>query len=218
MEVAKLVLQFVEVLSWPVVVIVAIVLFRGEVKGVFRRLSGAKLPGGVALDFGEAVAEAKELSLRVEARTRPADRPKRPDVPQTEANARMLSLGLQPSPSGLDLTYYEDLARRDPNLALAGVRIELEILGRNLARGFGHAELADSSSMNAVLRGLLREDAIDETQAELAQRVLSICNRAVHGAPVSYSDAVAVINITRVLADDYLDWLGWGFPDEWSRG
>lgn len=135
-------------------------------------------------------------------------------LPLTEANSRLIGLGLQPSPSGLDMARYFDLAQDDPNLALAGLRMEVEILARNLARGF-EIDIRSHESASNVLRALLRHDAISQQQFDLAQTIVKLCNAAVHGRSVSRQEAEAVIDTARVLATDYLSWLSWGFPDGW---
>jgi len=48
----------------------------------------------------------------------------------------MIHLGLIPTLSGLNMSYYRDMAENDPVLSLAGLRIELEVLTRNPAKGF----------------------------------------------------------------------------------
>ena len=103
---------------------------------ILNRLRKAGLPGGVSIDFQEEILEAKQVSKEVQALPAPADRPKRPTIPQTEANARMIALGLKPTSSGLDMSYYREIAQSDPTLALAGLRIEIETLAKNLAIGF----------------------------------------------------------------------------------
>jgi hypothetical protein len=66
----------------------------------------------------------------------------------------MISLGLKPTSSGLDMSDYREIAESDPTLALAGLRIEIEVLAN-------------------------------------------------------------VIGAASVIATDFLDWLRWGFDDNW---
>src|SRR5229473_3507434 len=138
MELARLVLDFTKALVWPLVVVAMALLFRKELVAALTRLREAKLPGGVSLSFEAELTEAKRISAKVKEAPPPdqAKLTQQPPVPRSRANARLLQLGLSPSPSGLDLSYYRALAARDTNLALAGVRIELEIAARNLSKGF----------------------------------------------------------------------------------
>jgi hypothetical protein len=136
-------------------------------------------------------------------------------LPVTEANARMLSLGLQPSPSGLEMSRSFDLAQQDPNLALAGLRMELETLARNLAKGF-KIDVGHHDSAGTLLRRLLDKSAITSDQYGLAQSIVRLCNAALHGTRVSREEAETVIDAAKVLAKDYIEWLSWGFDDGWA--
>jgi|GEM_PF-970230 len=221
MEIAKLILEYVEALAWPVVVVFSVCFFKDAINKVFHRVSKAKLPGGVAIDFSEEIKEAREVSREVkqqQSRKKAAiteSRPDRPSIPHTDANARLISLGLRPSPSGLDMTYYQRLAEQDPNIALAGLRMEVEILARNLARGFD-VSVSERDSAGILIRRLLEGDAVTQEQFELTQVVLRLCNAAVHGIQISRVEAEEVIDLASILASQYLDWLSWGFDVDWT--
>jgi hypothetical protein len=218
-EVAKLVLEFVKALIWPVVVVLMAFTFRREVVAAMARLREAKLPGGVSLSFEAELSEAKRISAKVEEAPPPqrAQLAERSPLPRSRANERLLQLGLAPSPSGLDLAYYRTLSQRDTNLALAGVRIELEIAARNLASGF-KVEVNPRESASALFSSLRAAGAVDADQTELAHRVLRLCNLAVHGQKVSTQQALEIIGMAQVLLDDYVSWLGWGFELPWAEG
>jgi hypothetical protein len=130
MELAKLVLEYVKALAWPVAALLIALIFRREIRAILARIRKAALPGGVSIDFEEQILETKALATRIEDTLPATTRPQTAVLPLTEANSRMLSLGLKPTPSGLDLNYYRSIAAQDPTLALAGLRIELEILIR----------------------------------------------------------------------------------------
>ncbi|MBX9652037.1 hypothetical protein K2Y11_00315 [bacterium] len=213
MEMARLVLEYIQALVWPTVAMTSVILFREPLKLILHRLKGAGLPGGISLDFDQEVRVVTRLSTEVanapkEERTEPKS-----ELPLTEANARMLSLGLQPSPSGLDMDRYADLAQQDPNIALAGLRMELDILTRNLAKGF-KVEIRDNESASRLLRRLFDYGAISKEQSDLASKIIQLCNAAVHGTLVSKTDAKGVIDAARTLTKEYLDWLSWGFKDD----
>jgi hypothetical protein len=118
MEVTKLILEFVKALAWPVTALTLALLFRAPLSMILNRLRKAGLPGGVSVDFQEQIQEAKQISKEVGALPPPADRPKRPTIPQTEANARMVALGLKPTSSGLDMSYYREIAASAPAVDL----------------------------------------------------------------------------------------------------
>lgn len=214
MDIARLILEYVQALAWPAVAVFGLLLFRQPLVAILHRLKGAGLPGGVSLNFEQEVRDAQSLSREVAKAPRKEHDRSTPMLPVTEANARMLSLGLQPSPSGLDMSRYSELAQQDPNVALAGLRMEVEILARNLAKGF-KIDFASRDSAGALLRRLIDGGAITTDQYGLAQQIVRLCNAAIHGTRVSREEAEGVIDAARVLAKDYLEWLSWGFDDGW---
>ena len=215
MEVARLVLEFTQALVWPLVALVAIFIFRKPIVAILHRLKGADLPGGVSLNFEQEIRDARELSREVQSEKPPKGKMAAPSIPLTEANARMISLGLQPSPSGLDTNQYRSLAEQDPNLALAGLRMEFEIQARNLAKGFNVPTVAHDSA-GTLFRKLHDHHAITNQQFQLAQKIIRLCNAALHGTILSREEAESVIDIAKVLADQYVAWLSWGFNDGWQ--
>jgi len=215
MEIARLALDYLRALVWPAVTLILGFVFRSELKALIARVRHADLPGGFALDMPQEISAAQELSIRVEGTPAPPQHKQSPSIPLTEANARMIQVGLRPSPSGLDMQYYRNLAMQDPNLALAGLRIEIDILARNLAKGFG-VSVHDSDTGTRLLRKLREAGSITAEQLQLALKVMQLCNAAVHGVPVSQEQAESVIDIASVLAEQFLAWLSWGFSDGWK--
>lgn len=215
MDIARLVLDFIDTLVWPAVVITGLLLFKKPFTTVILRLKGAGLPGGVTLNFEQELRDAQSLSRDVAKAPSKEPKPGVPTIAVTQANARLISLDLQPSPSGLDMAKYSELARQDPNIALAGLRMEIEILARNLAKGF-KIDFDSRDSAGALLGKLQSNGAITEDQYYLAQKIVRLCNAAIHGTRVSQEDAEAVIDTAKVLAKDYLLWLSWGFDDNWK--
>jgi hypothetical protein len=65
-----------------------------------------------------------------------------------------------------------------------------------------------------MFRKLLEADAISSLQFQLLQKVVQLCNAAVHGQQVTKEQANSVIELTEFLADDYIKWLSWGFPGQ----
>jgi hypothetical protein len=215
MELAKLILEFVKALVWPTTALVLALVFRAPLEAILSRLRKAGLPGGVSIDFQEQIQEAKQLSEKVEALPSPPDRPKPPAIPLTEANARMISVGLRPTASGLDMGYYREIAQDDPTLALAGLRIELEVIANNIAAGFKLAP-RKNESLSSLLSRLKAHNAITSDQLQLTRKILSICNQTIHGRTATRDEAEEVIDAASVLTQQYLNWLSWGFPDDWK--
>ena len=217
METTKLILDFVESLIWPSVLIFSLYFFRRELRLLFKRLASVKV-GDNSIDFfQEELDKAQELSADVQSNPEVSEENRHriesaPKLLLTEANAQMLKHGLRPSPSGLELSYYRTIAERDPALALAGLRIELEIIGQNLAMGFD-VDVPPRASVSRVFSELAKSGAVSNKQFNLVQSISRLANSAVHGAPISQDDADAVIDTANVLRDQYLAWLSWGFEE-----
>src|ERR1035437_7597300 len=170
MEIARLVLDYVRTLVWPATLVTVIVLFRVDLIALLARLRKAALPGGVTLDFQEEVEAAESLSAEVR-KEQSAQEERRAPLPLNQLNERLLSLKLQPSPSGLDFGFYRTLAKQDPNLALAGLRMELETMARNLAAGF-NVPLNAREGLGRLLPRLLEAGAITAQQAKLGESIV----------------------------------------------
>lgn len=215
MDTANVILEYLRVLIWPTIILSIFLIFKRHLVILLDRIYHAELPGGVAVDLTRKIEETKELSTLVRKAEAPPNKNRGPAIPLTEANARLLQLGFRASPSGLDVSYYRNLAEEDPNVALAGLRIEVDILARNLAKGFNF-EIAERDSGARLVRRLYDEGAITLEQMRLTLRVLQVCNAAVHGSSVSYENAISVIDSAGILFDQYLSWLSWGFKDDWT--
>jgi hypothetical protein len=214
MEIAQLILEYIKVLIWPIFAIVCVVMFRRSIFALIPRLKNAELPGGVKFDFQEAIEQAQQLKKEILSAPKSTDAQPKEGKPiqLTEANARMISLGLQPSPSGLDLGYYRALIEQDPNIGLAGLRMELEVLGRNLAKGFDIPLSSRDGSAMSIFRKLLDNGAITNLQFQLLKKIIELCNAAIHGGRVTKDQADSILDTMKFLADDYIRWLSWGFP------
>ena len=213
MAIAQVVLEYIKILIWPLSVFIFVIIFRIPLIEFLRKVRHADLPGGLSLDLQENILEAKELSQKVQKEYHQQDDTQKPSIPLTEANARIIQLGLMPSPSGLDMNYYRALANQDPTLALAGLRIEIEILAKNLAKGF-KVTIRTNDSGHILLRKLADSGAITQNQFRLAERVLQLCNIAIHGQFVSLEQTDKILEISDILAEQYISWLSWGFSDK----
>ncbi len=76
---------------------------------------------------------------------------------------------------------FETVASIDPNLALAGLRIEVERVLLKLAK---QNELENLSSSVVLLRHLVREDILSVEEGVVLSDLLHVLNKAVHGAIV----------------------------------
>ena len=209
MRIASLVLEYLTVLAWPTVVLFLVCMFRNHIRDIVKRLKNADLPGGVKINLQETIKEAEKLSGDVAEIKPPPEKRGVPTIPITEANSKMMAVGLRPSPSGLDLDYYRTLAQQDPNIALAGLRIELEIMTNNLAKGF-NVPAEQRMPLRLLVGELYKHNAITVEQKQLIERISTVCNAAAHGEPVTLQETNQIINSAKVLAEQYASWLSWG--------
>lgn len=213
----KTFMELLTVIIWPVTIIAIVLLFRQPIIKLLSRVKRANLPGGISVEtFPEKLEEARILSSEIQNEQEQQLQniaANRPSIPLTEANSKMINLGLTPSPSGLDLSYYQTLAERDPNLALAGLRIEVETMLKNLAKGY-EIEISKLDSANMIVRKLRAKNAITSKQSELASIIIRLCNAAIHGMKVTESQVEEILEIASVLRDQYISWLSWGFGEK----
>jgi hypothetical protein len=212
----KMVLDFIGTIIWPVVVLIIVLYFKNDIKKLIDKAKKIGLPGGISIEaVDEDIDKAKELATEIKTERKP-ERQSIIDLAgkngETKANRRMLELGLEPSPSGLDLNYYKKIADLDLRLALVGLRIDFEIILKNLAKGF-KIELTEKESVNKIITKLLDAGAITSRQYEFINIVFKITNAAAHGASISKYQVDEVLEIGQVLIDDYVAWLDWGFKN-----
>ena len=217
MEIAKIVLEYTKALIWPIVALTFLLCFHKEIKAILKNLKKLNLPGGTSVEtFPEELKEAKTLSKEVKEEASPfTEKERGATIPLTEINTRLLNLKLIPSPSGLELSYYQNLAKKDPNLALAGLRMEAEIILKNLAKGF-KLSLNDKIGTAVIAQKLHKTGKITSRQFDLISIIIKLCNSAVHGQKVTTKQANQLLDVAMVLVDDYIAWLSWGFGDGWK--
>lgn len=206
MELLKILLEFLAALVWPAVAMFILWRFHAPLANLIPQIKSAKLPGGIDLDFGERLIEAKVTADDITANPEP--RTDKPQAPATEdANRLLLERGLRPSPSGLNFDIYRTYAKQDPVLALAGLRTEIEAMIRNLSEIF-EVDLGDSNSAMEMLKKLHDAGAIRTRQYRLGLDVIKLCGAAIHGAAVNREQAETIIDVATVLSGEYLEWVG----------
>lgn len=219
MDISDIIIGCVKAIVWPLVVLVIVIVslnvFRQQIANLLSRIKEAKGPGGWSVDFQQNIEDAKILSTQVKNQPPPKNKTSYPTIPLTNANSRMIELGLKPTTSGLDFNYYTELARRDPILALAGLRIEIEVLARNLAKGW-QIPTDGKESVRELLQLLFKNHAMTFEQFQLTDMVLRFGNAAIHGKLVTRKEAESIIDVAKSLAEQYLSWLSWGFQDDWQ--
>lgn len=217
-ELLKIILDFIGAIIWPVIVIILVSFFKIQIQEFLTKAKKVELPGGFSVEIENDIQQAKELASEIKI-----DR--KPEIEkfieekgvrfQSDANMKMLQLGLTPSPSGLNLNYYKSISETDPRLAIVGLRSDLEIMLRNLAKGFDIL-VKEKDSAAKVVSLLYEKGAITSKQFEFMNTLFRIGNAAAHGIQITREQTIEVLEIAEVLVKDYIAWLYWGFPTQES--
>jgi len=201
-EIARLVLDYIKVLVWPLTIILLVGMFEHEFVTLVRRLVKWNA-AGISAEFSLTAEQVEQTTERAVAEGRAAPIPDPPGVGLV-LNAELKQAGLQELPGAFDFERYKLIAQSDPNLALAGLRIDFEITLRNLAQVYD-VTVSKPSSLSFLVSMLVKAEALRIIEAEAIRTILSACNRAVHGEKVSTADALKVIDsgelLIRSLAD-----------------
>jgi len=200
MDIARLVLEYVKVLAWPLVVATGFLVFRRELRALVATLQHIKLPGGAELDWQRQLQATEQAAERVEATQAPELPPGEPL--RVQLIQQIYDHGFLRSPSDYNFSYYRDMAERDPNLALAGLRMELERMLQNLMKVY-HID-RPSATAGTVVHLLYGRQMLTQEESELLASIIKVTNQAVHGQDVSKDAALRVIDSAEVFRDAYL--------------
>jgi len=175
---------------------------------LFERAKRVELPGGISIEaFENKLQKARALEQEIKAeRSLGVSDQSSPSIRGQEANLQMIGLGLRPSPSGLDLNYYANIAESDMTLAMAGLRMDLELMLRNLAKGYA-IEIYDRSSPDQLLDALLKAGAVQTSQSEFVRIIFQLTSFTIHGGKITKAQFEEVIELGQTLVEDYMLWL-----------
>lgn len=213
MEIAELILKYIEALIWPAVTVLIIFYFRDEISKLFDRTKKVNLPGGISIEtFEEKLEEGQQLEKEIKSERKPAVQTylKKQSQKKYNVNKRMLELGLKPSPSNLNMDYYREIAKNDKQLAMTGLRRDLELMVGNLANGF-KIKVADNEPFQNIINKLEKESFITNKQAEFIRIISDLTNYAIHGEEISKKQFESVLELSDTLVEYYIAWLEWHF-------
>ena len=123
-----------------------------------------------------------------------------PDLQKVASRAETAGL-LAPEPlSARGAFSFQSVVERDPNLALAGLRIELERRLSQLARAYG-LDQERPMGIGQLLRALMRIEVLTGEERSILADMTNMLNTAVHGAEVDSRAAGWAIEVgPRLLA------------------
>lgn len=95
----------------------------------------------------------------------------------------------------------------DPVLALAAVRIEIEKSLKTIAKKLD-LPIKEKRSITEIIVSLNRKEIFSHEQVKILRKIIQMCNKAIHGAVISKSEAKEIILLTekfyRVLENSIL--------------
>ena len=199
----SLISQFVSIFAWPVTVCFIAIYYRSSFETLLKSVRRAELPWGAgSVEFENEAARLKAESIEPDP-DRPQNRPAEFDSGFIDYNKLQVDRGLSPVSSGLSLRYYRGIAKDDPALSLLALRMDLEVIVKNMLKG-SEIEFDHKFNLHRALRALLSHGKITPHQFEVTQGVIDFCNRAAHGSEVNALMAEPIIK-------DYKAWLNWNF-------
>jgi hypothetical protein len=206
MEIAKLVLEYLKVMIWPLVVLIALAVFRRELRALINSLQHLELPGGAKLDWKKDIQAAEKAAEKVEASPK-ATKPHTVGKNLDALIEQIYDAGFKRSLSDYDFNYYRNIATSDPNLALAGLRMELERMLQNIAIAAGIEYNEFRTSPGGFSRLLLTKEALSSNEYELLNSIIKVSNAAIHGRDVAVQDALRTIDSAEVFKESYLAYM-----------
>lgn len=102
-------------------------------------------------------------------------------------------LAAEPSPSE-DSFSFQSISKRDPNLALAGLRIEIEKRLSKLAE-VNNVEQRRPMGIGQLLRALAQREVLTNEERSILSDMVNMLNAAVHGATVDRQSADWAIDV-----------------------
>ena len=113
---------------------------------------------------------------------------------EAEHQAEMAGL-LAPAPKREQYQYpFQSVAKEDPNLALAGLRIEIERRLHHLAEVQG-IDTSRCRSISSLMKALVKESILTTNQYRVLTDMVDLLNKAVHGAEINSKAAEWAIDV-----------------------
>lgn len=213
----EIILEYFKVAVYPLLIISFIIYFRKEISKMLLGLRKINIPGGISFEaFEKKLEEADKISedvkKDVEERNKKIKTKSKLSINKdnTEINSRLIELGLKPSLSGLQISFFKDIANSDPVLAMAALRIDLETMLKNIAKSY-KINIYEKSSFRNILNNLLDKGKITYDQYKLIRIIYDLCSAAIHGYQITNKEVDEILDKASVLIDDFLSWLSWGF-------
>ena len=150
-------------------------------------LRRAKVPGA-EFEFKDEILETKKLVQKSIKETQKKN--------ESSANRKTISY------ETFNLTPIRELLGSDHTLALAALRIEIERRLRNLIPAI-IGKKADEFSSISLVELIKKLGIFSSEQFSALSKIITMCNKAIHGASVSKSQAEEIISLTEQLNQSF---------------
>ncbi|MCK4735078.1 MAG: hypothetical protein KAT65_21680, partial [Methanophagales archaeon] len=159
-----------------------LILFILSIPFVAQYLRKAKFPGA-EFEFKEEIRETQKLvQLSVE---------------QAEKDERAGEAKILPFET-FKLSAVRELLDSDSVLALAALRIEIEKKLRTAA-DFLDLPMRDRLSISKLIEAVSRKELLSFEQITALQKIINMCNKAIHGSLISREEAREIIDLAEEL-------------------
>lgn len=171
-------------------IITILILFVLYIPFVAKYLKKAKFPGA-EFEFKDEIQETRELvkSVKQKEKAKIADEMKISPFDRFRLRA-------------VREQFYTDHV-----LALAALRIEIERKLRLLIEPLDIAK-RDTWSISRIIDALKKNEVLSSEKISVLQKIVNMCNKAVHGEPVSKGEANQIMD----LADELYKYFSPGYP------
>jgi hypothetical protein len=153
-------------------------------------IESVDFPGGWGVKLRDVQGAGSLVTAGAETKSaaagHPSPRGAARDASQAEAEAAMQGSQVRTIPLDASEPAYMSIVSRDPNLALVGLRIEIEKRVRQLAATHG---LPDHLPLRKMLNELRRTEILDSQTCHGLDQLIMAGNDAAHGATVQTSVA-----------------------------
>ena len=158
------------------------ILFILLIPSIAQYLRRAKIPGA-EFEFKDEIRKTEEIVQRsVEQAEKERTKGKRKFLPFET----------------FKLSAAKELLDSDPVLALASLRIEIERKLRSISELL-HLQTGKGTSPSKLIQVLKQKKILSSEQIEALQRIISMCNKAIHGSSISIEEAKEIIHLSEKL-------------------
>ncbi len=166
-------LKVLEIITWPVIVLIVLYNFKKEFSGIFDRAKKVELPGGISIEtFQEKLEQAKNLAATV----------------------------AEDGPTGksFSLDDIEESKPSDPKLQAMKIRLDLDQKLRKKADKEGLSEVKDIK-IKSLLNVLLNKKKISEKDYMMSNTLVELTDGVMAGVPVDLDQVKVIENVNRKI-------------------